>query len=43
MPTASGARYVDDQVSVWNKGTEVLLERDGRSWHCAENQPRDPR
>jgi heat shock protein HslJ/membrane-bound inhibitor of C-type lysozyme len=43
VPTASGARYVDDQVSVWNKGTEVLLERDGRSWHCAENQPRDPR
>jgi heat shock protein HslJ/membrane-bound inhibitor of C-type lysozyme len=43
VPTASGARYTDDQVSVWDKGTEVLLERDGRSWPCAENQPRAPR
>ena len=40
---ASGARYTDGRVSVWNKGTEVLLERDGQSWQCRENQPREPR
>ncbi len=43
VPTASGVRYADDQVSVWNKGTEVLLERDGGSWRCAENQASSPR
>ena len=43
LPAASGARYTDGRVSVWNKGTEVLLERDGQSWQCRENQPREPR
>jgi heat shock protein HslJ/membrane-bound inhibitor of C-type lysozyme len=40
VPAASGARYTDGQVSVSTSGTRVLLERDGRSWRCAENQPR---
>jgi heat shock protein HslJ/membrane-bound inhibitor of C-type lysozyme len=43
VPAASGARYTDGQVSVWNKGAEVLLEREGQSWQCQENQPRGPR
>jgi heat shock protein HslJ len=43
VPAASGARYADDQVTVWNKGTDVLLERDGRSWVCAETDARSPR
>jgi putative lipoprotein len=43
VPAASGARYTDGQVSVWNKGSEVLLERDGRAWQCTENEPRSPR
>ena len=42
-PTASGARYTDGQVSVWNKGAELLLERDDRSWRCTEQQPAIPR
>ena len=43
VPAASGARYSDGQITVWNKGTEVLLEREGQSWQCRENQPREPR
>lgn len=43
VPTASGARYTDGDVSVWNKGAEVLLERDGRAWRCVESQPSSPR
>jgi heat shock protein HslJ len=43
VPAASGARYTDGRVSVWNKGPEVLLERDGRSWRCTETQARTPR
>ena len=43
VPAASGARYADDQVTVWNKGTDVLLERDGRSWLCVETDARSPR
>jgi membrane-bound inhibitor of C-type lysozyme len=43
VPTASGARYADGQLSVWNKGAEVLLERDDRSWRCTEQQPAIPR
>ena len=43
VPAGSGARYTDGRISVWNKGTEVLLERDGQSWQCRENQPREPR
>jgi heat shock protein HslJ len=42
-PTASGARYTDGQVSIWNKGAELLLERDDRSWRCIEQQPAAPR
>lgn len=43
VPAASGARYTDGRVSVWNKGQEVLLERDGGSWRCTESRPRTPR
>jgi len=43
VPAASGTRYTDGRVSVWNKGPEVLLERDGRSWRCTETQARTPR
>ena len=41
--TASSARYTDGQVSIWNKGAEVMLEHDGRSWRCTEQQPAAPR
>jgi len=43
VPAASGARYTDGRVSVWNQGAEVLLERDGRAWRCIESQPSSPR
>ena len=43
VPAASGARYTDGGVSVWNQGPEVLLERDGRSARCTESQAGTPR
>lgn len=43
VPATSGARYSDGSVSVWSHGPEVLVERDGRSWRCAESQVRTPR
>jgi heat shock protein HslJ/membrane-bound inhibitor of C-type lysozyme len=40
VPAASEAKYTDGQVTFWSKGTEALVERDGRSWRCTENRPR---
>jgi putative lipoprotein len=40
VPTASGARYEDTGVSVWNKGREATLELDGRTYTCIENRRR---
>jgi heat shock protein HslJ/uncharacterized membrane protein/membrane-bound inhibitor of C-type lysozyme len=37
-PTASGARYSDGRVSVWNKGAEALLELGGLTYRCAESR-----
>ena len=34
--TASGARYMDDKVSVWNKGKEIAFEVGGTSQTCTE-------
>ena len=42
-PTASGARYADAGVSVWNKGREAILDLDGRVYRCGENRPRSIR
>lgn len=35
VPSASGAKYADNDVSVWNKGTEVLFEQGGKTLKCA--------
>jgi len=40
VPTASGERYADGGVSVWNKGSEATLELDGRTYTCTEDRPR---
>ncbi|MFL1404611.1 META domain-containing protein [Marinobacter sp. M1N3S26] len=32
--TASGARYVNDSVTLWNKAPEAMLEVDGISYTC---------
>ena len=37
QPTASGARYSDGKVTVWNKGSEALLEIDGLTHRCTES------
>jgi heat shock protein HslJ/uncharacterized membrane protein/membrane-bound inhibitor of C-type lysozyme len=37
---ASGARYGDGQVTFWSKGSEAILERDGRTWQCREHRLR---
>jgi membrane-bound inhibitor of C-type lysozyme len=42
VPTASAERYTDGHTSVWSKGQELLLERDGRSPRCSESQARPP-
>ena len=36
--TASGARYSDGRVSVWNKGGEAVLEFGGLTYRCAESR-----
>jgi heat shock protein HslJ len=43
VPAASGARYADGEVSVWNKGEELVLEREGRTWRCVESRTGAPR
>ena len=43
VPTASGERYADGDVSVWNKGSEAILELHGRSYTCTEDRPRSIR
>jgi heat shock protein HslJ/membrane-bound inhibitor of C-type lysozyme len=43
VPAASGVRYADGGLSVWSKGAEVRLERDGQVWQCVESQPGSPR
>lgn len=37
-PAASGARYSDGRVSVWNKGGEALLELGGLRYRCMESR-----
>jgi putative lipoprotein len=37
-PAASGARYSDGRVSVWNKGGEALLELGGFTYRCTESR-----
>ena len=34
--SASGARYKSGATSVWNKGTELLFEHDGKKLTCSE-------
>src|SRR5262245_8614886 len=41
--TASGARYSDGKVTVWNQGREALLELGGLSYQCTESRPRSIR
>lgn len=40
VPTASGERYADSGVSVWNKGQEATLDLNGRNYACVENRQR---
>ncbi len=40
VPTASGERYADGGVSVWNKGSQATLELDGSTYTCTEDRPR---
>lgn len=37
-PAASGARYSDGKVRVWNKDGEALLELDGATYRCTESR-----
>jgi putative lipoprotein len=41
--TASGARYSDGKVTVWNKGPEAMLELGGLRYQCIESRPRSIR
>lgn len=41
--TASGARYSDGRVSVWNKGREASLELSGKTYPCMEDRARSIR
>ena len=41
--TASGARYSDGKVTVWNQGREALLELGGSRYQCTESRPRSIR
>jgi heat shock protein HslJ/membrane-bound inhibitor of C-type lysozyme len=34
----SGAKYSDGALTVWNKGTEILVERNGTRQTCTENR-----
>ena len=34
--SGSGARYKSGATSVWNKGTELLFEHDGKKLTCSE-------
>ena len=36
VPTASGARYMDQKVSVWNKGKDIAFEVGGKTQTCTE-------
>lgn len=38
--TASGVKYADGAVSVWNKGREAVLELGGQTYQCVENRAR---
>jgi membrane-bound lysozyme inhibitor of c-type lysozyme MliC len=40
VPTASGERYADSGVSVWNKGQEATLDLNDRTYVCVENRQR---
>jgi heat shock protein HslJ/uncharacterized membrane protein len=40
LRTASGARYADGGVSVWNEGREAILDLQGRVYTCRENRRR---
>ena len=37
--TASGARYLDEDVSFWQKGDEAMLGRGGETVRCAAETP----
>ena len=41
--TASGARYSDGKVTVWNQGREALLELGSLKYRCVESRPRSIR
>ena len=41
--TASGARYSDGKVTVWNQGREALLELGALKYRCVESRPRSIR
>jgi putative lipoprotein len=41
--TASGARYSDGKVTVWNEGREARLELGGQRYRCIESRPRSIR
>ena len=41
--TASGARYSDGKVTVWNQGREALLELGALTYRCIESRPRSIR
>jgi membrane-bound inhibitor of C-type lysozyme len=34
--TASGARYVGDDIDFWNRGDEAMLTIDGREYRCTK-------
>ena len=38
VPSASGARYANAKVSLWNKETEVTLDQGGTSLRCSETK-----
>jgi uncharacterized protein len=36
VPSASGAKYTAEGVSVWNKGRDVVFEQGGQTLNCTE-------
>ena len=36
--TASGTKYSDEEITVWNKGREAVLEVAGHTYQCAEDR-----
>ena len=38
LPSASGARFGNDEVSFWSKGDEAMLEGEGASTNCVLNR-----